>query len=57
MHVPVIDHCRSDPCVHGTCRNHLSGYSCVCYDGYAGQNCAEGKPFYSNILMTALDKM
>lgn len=48
MLVTGIDHCRPDPCVHGTCRNHLTGYSCVCEDGYAGEKCANGKTFHSS---------
>lgn len=37
-----IDECASSPCVHGTCADHINGYTCSCEPGYTGGNCQVG---------------
>jgi hypothetical protein len=38
-----IDECLSSPCVHGTCKDNLNGYTCTCNHGYTGTDCDIGK--------------
>lgn len=33
------DDCADDPCVHGTCTNTPTSYTCACADGFTGTNC------------------
>ena len=35
--------CHSNPCVHGSCTETLTGYTCTCVSGYMGKNCDVGK--------------
>lgn len=49
----VVD-CSPNPCVHGSCTNSPSGYSCGCQTGYKGTKCEQGtelneKPFLRNV--------
>ena len=36
-----IGECASQPCNHGYCLDHMTGYTCVCHDGYSGTQCEE----------------
>ena len=38
----AVDHCKSNPCAHGTCHSSETGYKCSCEDGWTGQHCDEG---------------
>ena len=43
---PAPDYCSSSPCQYsGTCvhTGNGTGYSCVCVQGYTGDNCQTGK--------------
>lgn len=31
----VVDHCLSNPCIHGVCLNQQNGSVCICSAGYA----------------------
>ena len=42
----VVDLCRSDPCLHGTCLAQTLNYTCVCDEGWTGVNCTEGNSIY-----------
>lgn len=36
--VPAENACKSNPCVHGSCKSHgLDGFSCTCSEGYTGK--------------------
>lgn len=37
-----IDECASLPCVHGTCADHINGYTCSCEPGHTGPHCQIG---------------
>lgn len=37
----IIDHCKSNPCKYGSCKNMDEGYRCVCTRGWEGKNCNE----------------
>ena len=38
--VENIDECESGPCQNGgICNDGVNGYTCVCVDGYSGNNC------------------
>ena len=37
-----IDECSSNPCVHGTCRNEIDMYTCICDRGYESTHCDQG---------------
>lgn len=55
----VIDFCSSNPCEHGSCLTHLTGFHCTCDDGYYGHNCSKGQQtlfrniFYVSFLPTS----
>ncbi len=34
-----INYCKNNPCLHGTCKNSVSGYTCTCDTGWNGNNC------------------
>jgi uncharacterized membrane protein len=36
---PLTDHCVSAPCLHGTCTNGASDFSCQCSGAWAGTRC------------------
>lgn len=38
----VEDLCLTNPCTHGTCTSSPGQYTCLCQDGYKGQDCDEG---------------
>jgi len=42
--VDSIDACQDEPCVHGTCRDHIGGYSCSCSVEFYGENCDTERP-------------
>ncbi|NXX89929.1 PROZ protein, partial [Centropus bengalensis] len=36
--------CSSNPCQHdGVCKDNIRGYTCICAEGYEGENCAFAK--------------
>ena len=45
-----VDHCKPNPCTHGTCEAKGASYACTCEMGYRGDNCeiniddCEGNP-------------
>jgi hypothetical protein len=43
LFVTVINPCRTNPCVHGTCLNNGTTYTCRCNSGYSGYLCDRGK--------------
>ncbi|XP_076086798.1 vitamin K-dependent protein Z-like [Mytilus galloprovincialis] len=34
-----MEYCSTNPCAHGSCKNNVLGYSCVCQPGYEGTKC------------------
>lgn len=42
----VID-CSANPCHHGRCQNDLTGYNCICDQGYTGTKCDTGTVYIS----------
>ena len=39
-----IDDCVDQPCLNGgTCVDGVNDYTCMCVDGYTGENCGVGK--------------
>ena len=38
-----IDECTSSPCVQGDCTNKENHYTCLCENGWVGDNCDEGQ--------------
>ena len=38
-----VDECESNPCLNnGTCSDQVSGYTCSCPPGFAGDRCEAG---------------
>ena len=35
----LINECRSNPCLHGSCIDDIGKYTCSCKPGYTGINC------------------
>jgi hypothetical protein len=35
----MIDYCEDEPCRNGTCSRTTTGFTCDCYDGFAGTGC------------------
>ena len=40
--ISEVDHCESNPCIHGNCENHPDIYVCKCDHGWSGENCDQG---------------
>jgi len=55
--VSEVDECQSSPCVHGTCKDHVSSYSCTCDAGYYGDNCELGNTILFNIRHRFINKL
>ena len=45
--LPVLsidrNECASQPCRHGTCVDGVNGFKCLCFTGYTGRLCREGR--------------
>ena len=35
----AVNECEPNPCNGHICQNELSGYKCICSDGYTGHHC------------------
>ena len=38
-----LNECQDLPCVHGSCKDGINDYNCICYPGYTGKDCEIGK--------------
>ena len=41
LNIKDINECEPYPCIHGSCKDGVNSYMCVCYSGYIGANCNE----------------
>ncbi|MCU0664639.1 MAG: carbohydrate-binding protein [Myxococcota bacterium] len=44
--IDCVDDCDPNPCVHGTCTDGLSSYSCLCTGDWTGTNCDDYSAIY-----------
>ncbi|KAK2168009.1 hypothetical protein LSH36_21g02016 [Paralvinella palmiformis] len=49
-----INHCLSEPCLHGKCERDDKGFICHCSHGYYGKHCNMDKPPYKYVMTVAL---
>lgn len=42
QYITDINKCRSSPCLHGNCTDHVNNYTCECQPGFIGDNCDTG---------------
>ena len=38
-----LNECQDLPCVHGSCKDGINDYNCICNSGYTGKDCEIGK--------------
>ena len=56
-HISIdIDECDPDPCVNGACVPNvgLATYTCICDQGFTGQNCETSKHYMSYFVSIVL---
>ena len=47
-----VDECESNPCLNnGTCSDQVSGYTCSCPPGFAGDRCEAGSKQFSALFV------